>query len=172
MVETVNGDIFASKSNFIVHQVNCQNVFEIGIGKKIAELYPHVEVEYRKYLRYCKKGSANPLGTVQYVPVDNWALPMIDTMKNEKIIDYDTDYQYIVNLFGQTDYGFDNRQYTNLKAFKNALYDIKKKAYNIEASVAIPYKIGCDGKIKWEEIEEIIQKVFSKSDVEVGIWRR
>jgi len=172
MVEIVNGDLLHSNANFIVHQVNCQNVFEIGLGKKFVELYPHVEVEYRKYLRYCKKGEINPLGTVQYVPVDSWALAMADTMRNGKVIEYDNDYQYIVNLFGQNDYGFDNRQYTNIKAFKNALYDIKKKAYNISASVAIPYKIGCNGKLKWEEIYVIIEKVFSKSDVKAEIWKR
>lgn len=171
MIKIIDGNLFDSKANFIVHQTNCQGVMGSGVAKQVATLYPHVEVEYRKYLKYCQKNHIKPLGTAQYVPSESWALIMVDTMKNDKVIQYDNNYQYIVNLFGQGDYGYDGKQYTNVKAMKNAFVDIKKKAMEIGASVALPYQIGsCRGGADWNEVYNIIQNVFA-DEVDVEIWR-
>lgn len=171
MIKIIDGNIFDSKANFIVHQVNCQSVMGSGVALQVAERYPHVEVEYRKYLNHCKKNKIEPLGTAQYVPTECWALVMVDTMKNNNITAFDNNYQYIVNLFGQKDYGI-GEQHTNLKAMKNAFIDIKNKAEKIGATVAMPYRIGsCRGGADWNEVYTIIKKVFEKSDVDVEIWR-
>lgn len=169
MIKIIEGNLFDSKANFIVHQVNCKGVMESEIAAQVANKYPHVEIEYRKYLRYCKKNKIKPLGTVQYVPSEVWALPMVDTMKNDNVIDYDEHYQYVVNLFGQHDYGLES-VHTDLKAMTKAFVDIKEKAQVINAAITMPYMIGSDGgKAKWDDVYYIIREVFDGSGVDVEI---
>lgn len=171
MVKIVDGNLFDSKANFIVHQVNCQGVMGSGVALQVKERFPHVEVEYRKYVQRCKKNNLNPLGTVQYVPSEVWALVMVNTMKNDNVFAYDNNYQYIVNLFGQDDYGI-GEQHTNLKAMKNAFLDIRKKSQAIGATVAMPYKIGSfRGGADWNDVYKIIKDVFNNSDIDVEIYR-
>ena len=170
MIKIVDGNLFDSKANFIVHQVNCQGVMCSDVARQVEEMFPHVGAEYRKYIRYCKKNHIELLGTAQYVPNEVWALTMIDTMKNNNVFDYDTNYQYIVNLFGQSIY--DEELQTNLKAMKKALMDVCEKAENIGATVAIPYNIGsCRGGANWDDVYMIIKKVFEQSSVDIEIWR-
>lgn len=170
MIKIINGNLFDSKANFIVHQTNCQGVMGSGVAAQVAELYPHVETEYRKYLRYCKKNKTKALGTAQYVPSESWAVIMVDTMKNNTVIAYDKNYQYIVNLFGQDNYGM-GELHTDLKAMKKAFIDIKEKAKEIGAIVAMPYQIGSfRGGADWNDVYGIIQEVFGE-EVDVEIWR-
>jgi len=112
MVKIIDGDLFNSRANFIVHLVNCQgqSIMGNGVAVQVAEKFSHVETEYRKYLRYCKKNKIKALGTAQYVPSESWAMIMVDTMKNNNVIAYDTNYQYIVNLFGQDNHGMGELQ--------------------------------------------------------------
>ena len=169
MIKIIDGNLFDSKANFIVHQTNCEGVMGSGVAFQVKEMYPHVEKEYRKYLRYCDKNNIEPLGTAQYVPTEVWALTMIDTIKNNNVIDFDTNYQYIVNLFGQSSYG--EGLQTDLKAMKKAFIDIRNKAQNIGATVAMPFKIGSfRGGEKWENVYNVIKDVFEKSNVDVEIW--
>lgn len=170
MIEIVKGNLFDSKANFIVHQVNCQGVMDSGIAAQVAERFPHVEVEYRKYLQHCRKKGIDPLGTVQYVPSEYWALILVNTIKNNKLFDYDEEYQYIVNLFGQDTFGVGLQ--TDLKVMEKAFIDIREKAKTIKASVAMPYKIGsCRGAADWDVVYNIIKNVFEKSDVDVKICK-
>ena len=170
MINIIDGNIFDSNANFIIHQVNCQGVMGSGVALQVADRFPHVEREYRKYLNYCEKNGREPLGTVQYVPTEVWALTMVDTMKNNNITAYDLDYQYIVNLFGQNTFG--EGLHTDLKAMKKAFADIREKAQSIGATVAMPYRIGsCRGGANWNDVYDIIKKTFEKSDVDVEIWR-
>lgn len=170
MIKFIDGDLFTSKANFIIHQVNCMGVMGAGVALQVAELYPHVEKEYANYLRYCNKNNIEPLGTAQYVPVEVWALIMADTMKNDNVTAYDAEYQYIVNLFGQNTYG--TGVHTDLKAMKKAFVDIREKAQRIGATIAMPYKIGsCRGGANWEDVYTIIKKVFEHSNVDVEIYK-
>lgn len=171
MIKNIDGNIFDSKANFIVHQVNCQGVMGSGVALQVAERFPHVEREYLKYLRHCKKNKIDPLGTAQYVPTEVWAIGLVDTMKNHYVDAYDKEYQYIVNLFGQNNYGMGVQQ-TDLKAMKNAFVDICEKAKSINATVAVPYRIGSfRGGANWTDVERIIKDVFENSGVDVEIWR-
>ena len=171
MIKNINGNIFDSKANFIVHQVNCQGVMGSGVAAQVAERFPHVEKEYLKYLKYCKKYKIEPLGTAQYIPTETWAIGLVDTMKNTYVDAYDKEYQYIVNLFGQDNFGMGVQQ-TNLKAMEKAFVDICGKAKSIGATVAVPYRIGSfRGGAKWEDVERIIKNVFEHSGVDVEIWR-
>ena len=170
MINIIDGNIFDSKANFIVHSCNCQGVMGSGVALQVAERFPHVEKEYIKYINYCKKNHIEVLGTAQYVPNEVWALIMVDTMNNNNVVSFDTNYQYIVNLFGQNTFG--EGLHTDLKAFKRALVDIREKAEKIGATIAMPYKIGsCRGGANWDDVFTIIKKVFEKSSVNVEIWR-
>lgn len=170
MIKIVDGNLFDSKANFLIHQVNCADTMGSGIAKQVANMHPHVESEYHKYIRYCKKNKINPIGTAQFVPVDHWALIMVDTLKNNNVFDYDKQYQYIVNVFGQENFGYDGKQYTNLKALKNALIDVRNKAQIIGATVALPYGLGSvRGGANWDDVYKIIKDVFGCSTVDVEI---
>lgn len=168
MIKIVDKNLFDSNANFLIHQTNCQGVMGSGVALQVANNFPHVEHEYMKYLRYCKKNNINPLGTAQYVPVDTWAMVMVNTMTNNDIMAYDSQYQYIVNLFGQDDFGM-GKQQTNLKAMEKAFNDIYKKAKKINATVAMPYKIGSyRGGADWNVVYSMIQRVFGDGvDVEI-----
>lgn len=171
MIKNINGNIFDSDSNFIVHQTNCLGVMGSGIAAQVANKYPHVEKAYVKYVKYCNKHKIDMLGNVQYVPIDTWAMVMVDTLRNENVEAYDSQYQYIVNLFGQRNFGTEKQQ-TDLSAMKLAFLNIREKAEKIKAKIAIPYKIGCcRGGADWKDVYKIIQDVFSKSSVDVEIWR-
>ena len=171
MIKIIDGNLFDSKANFIVHQVNCQSVMGSGVAAQVAELFPNVEHEYLRYCKHCKKNKINMLGTVQYVPTEAWANVMCDTMKNERVEAYDKNYQYIVNLFGQDTFGMGVQQ-TNLKAVKMGMMDIREKAEKIGATVAMPYMIGSfRGGADWNDMYKIIQNVFGKSVVDVEIWK-
>ena len=170
MVKIIDVDLFESKANLLVHQVNCHNMSN-GVALKISETFPHVEVEYRKYIRHCKKSKVELLGTVQYVPADDWALIMVDTMKNEKLEAYDKNYQYIVNMFSEKDFDMENQQ-TDLKAMKKAMRDICKKAKSIGSTVAIPFGIGSSkGGTRWNDVYSLIKEVFDNSGVDVEICK-
>ena len=170
MIEIIQGSLFDSDANFIVHQVNCCSVMGSGVAAQVKNYYPHVHKEYVKYLNHCNKNGIDPLGTAQYVPIDVWALIMTDTMKNNNVTAYDKNYQYIVNLFGQREYG--EGLQTDVKSMKKAFIDIREKAKKIGATIALPYKIGsCRGGADWNDVYKIIRDVFEKSDVNVEIWQ-
>ena len=103
MIKFVDGNFLDTDANFIVNQVVRQEVQSMTkIEEEIFEEYPHIESEYIKYIRHCKKNKINILGNVQYVPVDIWAIVMVDTMKNNNIIKYDENFKYICNVFCNT----------------------------------------------------------------------
>ena len=157
MVTNITGDILTSKANFIVHSVNPISM-NSDIAYRISEEYRHVEKEYLKYLRFCNKNNRDIIGSVQYIPIESWALIMIDTMKNNNIIDYDANYQYIVNMFCES--ATEDGIKTNIKAMKSAFEGVLANAKRLNATVAIPYSIG-----------KIVYDIIKKHDVDVEIWR-
>lgn len=170
MIKTIEGNLFDSNANFIVHQVNCQSVMGSGVALQVKERYPHVYTEYLKFLRHHQKKKSNPLGLAQFVPVDVWALGMVDTILNRRIEPYDASYQYIVNLFGQDTYG--DGLHTDLKAFEKAMRIIMEHAKAIGATVAMPYNIAsCRGGADWKDVYRIIESIFASSGVDVEIYR-
>ena len=157
MITNINGNILDSKANFIVHKVNSFSL-DSNIASQIVERYGHIEKEYLKYLRYCNKNYYDIIGSAQFVPVEPWALIMIDTMKNNNVINYDANYQYIVNMFCES--ASDEGIKTNQKALKKAFESILEKAKDIGATVAIPENVG-----------KFVREIIDKYDVEVEVWR-
>lgn len=170
MIKIIEKDLFNSNANIIVHQVNTQGVMGSGVAGQVSKKYPHVYKEYRSYVHHCQKNGVSMMGKVQYVPVDVWALGLVDTTKNQKIIPYDRQYQYIANAFGQKTYG--KGLQTDINSLTNCFMDIQLKAEQINASIAIPYKIGCcRGGADWNVVYKIIQEVFDGSDLDVMICK-
>ena len=169
MSNIIQDSLFNSGASLIIHPVDCVGETIPALTEYINEQYPHIEREYLKYLRYCKKKKMNTLGTAQYVPADSWALIMADTMKNERVESYDSSYQYIVNLFGIKDFG-DIESRVNLKALKNAFVDINNKAKSLGASIAVPYMMFCKDDAEWNKVNDMIQKILGANGVRVEIY--
>lgn len=170
MIKIIEENLFNSYANIIVHQVNTQGVMGSGVAVQVAKKFPHVYKEYRSYVNYCKKNGVSMMGKVQYVPVDVWAIGLVDTIKNNNVVTYDRHYQYIANAFGQKTYG--KGLQTDINSLTNCFMDIQLKAEQINASIAIPYKIGCcRGGADWNVVYKIIQEVFDGSDLDVMICK-
>lgn len=153
MVRVIDGDICNAKTDVIVHQVNCRGVMGSGVAKAIKTKWPFV---YQQYMMICSQVSPQDLlGKAQPV--------VISPNKNDFP-------KFIVNLFGQLNYGRQNIQYTDIRALEDGLqlvYDFAKQ-YNY--SVAMPYKIGCGlGGADWDKVYRMILTKFK--DVEVELWR-
>ncbi len=169
MVTIVSKKIFNSDAKFVVNAVDCNGEIRPNVLKRIFELYPHAEKEYMKYVKKCEKNKLDMLGTVQYIPVDTWALVLVDTIKNNVVEAYDTNYQYIVNAFVQETKG--KKNITDIMAIQRVLINLKEKAEKIDATIAIPYNFGCGKNIQWHEVLRIIKNVFDNSKVQVEIYK-
>ena len=158
MITNIKGNILDSKANFIAHKVNCFSL-DSYLASQIVDRYSHIEKEYLKYIRFCNKNKIDIMGAAQYVPIEPWALVMIDTMKNNNIIDYDTNYQYIVNIFCESNSDEGNK--TNIKAIKKAFEDVLENAKRIGGTIAIPDNVG-----------SLVREIIEKYNVDVEIWRK
>jgi len=155
MIKLFDGDLLESGADIIAHQVNCQGKMNSGVAKQIREKYPKA---FEEYVNLCGKyeDSSGLLGMAQPV-----------------IVDENTT---VANLFTQNRYGYDGKQYTDVKALGKALSVLKygKKSYeallNKPVRVAIPWKIGCvRGGANWEEVYTMISEIFEDSEIE--LWR-
>ena len=162
MIEIVKGNILDSEANFIVQCCDCGGSSESNFDKVL----PHTEKERMKYIRYCNKNNIESKGTSQFVPTEVWALVMVDTMKNNNVPAFDSNYQYVVNMFCQS--GFDGESNIDLKAMRKSLEDIREKAKRIDATVSIAYN---SLYANWNDFYNVVKKVFEKSDVNVEIWQ-
>ena len=134
----VRRNLLNVRFGMIVHQVNCKGVMGAGLAKSIREVYPVVYEKY-KQLRVMQPG------TIQLVKVnpDSEKYPL-----------------FVVNLFGQVDFGGDAPQ-TNIKSVKNALKKIKKirRIESMNLPIYFPWKIGCGlGGGDWDEYSKLIMK--------------
>lgn len=168
MINIINRRLSDSKDNFIVIPVNCTGEIDKK-WEKIISMYPHAEKEYIKYIKKCDKNKLDMLGTAQYIPVDVWAMVMVDTTKNNMVEAYDEEYQYVVNAFVQEYLGKDS--IIDVIAVQRILEDIKSKAENIGATIAIPHNFAVGKNIKWSEMSKIIDGLFKRSDVILNIYK-
>lgn len=134
MITYKNGDILLSDCDALCHQVNSKGVMGAGLAKQIRTNFPGV---YREYLLHCKRYSPSSLlGTIQ-------------VLQNPK-----RNGQYIVNIFGQNDFGYD-KTYTDYNALRSCFRYVNSLFKG--KTVAIPYKIGCGyGGGDWDIVLKII----------------
>jgi O-acetyl-ADP-ribose deacetylase (regulator of RNase III) len=155
-----SGDLFKSDCDVICHQVNCKGVMGMGLNKAIRKRYPIVFEQYNNfvtnntfYVKGIPENSSEFLGLCQIVKIG--------------------DGKYIANLFGQEDYGREQKQYTNYDALLCSLFALRRLVlfggYNIK-SIAFPCNLGCGfAGGDWNKVREMIISVFAALDVRVDI---
>lgn len=81
------------------------------------------------------------------------------------------DGKVVVNMFAQSNYGYDGKLYTDYTAFQSCLKRIKLTVPAGE-TIAMPFKIGCGlGGGDWNVILGLIQKELSDKYT-VELWRK
>lgn len=149
MIKIIDGDLLESNADIIAHQVNCQGKMNSGIAKQIREKYPEVFKLYKTLCDNYIDHKYDLLGMCDVVSISNG--------------------KYIANLFGQLNYGYDGKQYTNLQALKIAMIKLRNFASK-NKTIAFPYGLASfRGGAKWEDVYAIIKEVFDGYNVE--IWR-
>lgn len=121
MLRIVKGNLLDANENVIAHQVNCMGAMGSGVAHDIREKWPEVYKIYRDLVKTHEHGLL--MGSVLYIRVS----------KN----------QWIANIFGQLDYGYSNKTYTDYDMLRHGLYDLKGLAEERDWSIAMPYRIGC-----------------------------
>lgn len=157
MVKIVDGNLLDSGANIICHQVNCQGKMGSGVAKQIRDKWPEVYNAYVALCEHCKQNPERLLGHTQSVSIN-------------------ATNQFVFNLFAQCNYGYDGKQYTDVKALKQCFENARnfmRSVENVEGvkpRIAMPYKIGCvRGGASWDEVYVMIEEVFTDYDVE--LWR-
>lgn len=145
-IKFVNGDILTfperDGDTIICQQVNCRGVMGAGLAKQIRDKWPIVFNEYKKICGTDKLGDSQ---TVQVAPQ-----------------------LYVVNLFGQLNYGRDKRQ-TNYAALAAAIFGAMKEHPN--ATFRIPYDLGCGlAGGNWVTVLNLIEEAANAWNVNVEIW--
>ncbi len=144
MLTNIKKDIFKSDAQVIIHQANCQCTMGSGIAKTIKELFPEA------YEADCKtpKGDRSKLGRASIALIRRKEFPKLN---------------YIVNLYGQFDYGLDKR-YTSYDALAEGFERVKNWAItqgDKAKLIGIPFKLGCNrAGGDWNIVLTIIQSVF------------
>jgi len=144
-VKMIEGDLLNAAEVILGHQVNCQGVMGSGIARAIRAAYPHV---YESYKEKCdlQADKRQLLGECQLIGTAGGKV--------------------IANLFGQYRYGRSNQVYTNYDALRRALVQLKQQAMLKEASVALPFNIGCGlANGDWAIVSRMIEEIFDDYDV-------
>lgn len=163
MIQVIKENIMDASENFIVLPMNAALSMRGKMYEDIFSTYPHVQRECMKYVRHRQKNKMALMGTAQYIPSEVWALTMVDTIKNNQVPDYDSNYQYIVPVYASAENG-----YIGLESFRVALQNVAEKAESIHASVAIPYSSGA----LFQDFCEIVRSVFQDSTCDVVICKQ
>ena len=170
MIKVINKNIWDSNAEIIVCPVNTLGEIHSTMLEHIRMYCPHVETEYFRYLKHCNKNKITPKATVQYVPDESWAMPMVDTMKNKNLVACNNEFRYIANAFCQ--YDSDEQTVDNMKAFKKCMEDIKNNAEFIKAkTITIPAEVCMDFR-EYDMALKVIYDIFSKTDIDVLICKQ
>jgi len=147
-----SGDIldWEDKVDVIGHQVNCFGVMGGGLALQIANKWPEVETEYKRYINSFTDHGLRKylLGECQVVPIPNSRCS-------------------IANLFGQYDMGKGLR--TNYHALSKSLDDLRQFIICYELNkLALPVNLGCGlAGGDWNIVQNLIEKCFEGSGIEV-----
>lgn len=157
MIKVIHGNLFDTKAPIIAHQVNCQGKMGTGVARQVKEKYPEV---FKSYEFACA-GDENLLGKCLLFDKEG----NIPTQENT------LEYPYIANLFAQENYGYDGKQYTDVRAFNMACIGLYTAASMLDIdTIAMPYMIGCvRGGASWREIYMILETIFK--DIDIELWK-
>lgn len=159
MIKTINSDILDTNANFIINFVNSTGKMDSQLARALEREHPHIDIQYRKYINYCKKNRIQILGTCQYVPIDSWAIGLVDTMKNHDVYNYDEPYQFIVNMFIYKD-----KKRIDIDALYSGLKNLRQKARMLKPVIAFPYgKEVVGNDINWSEAWKEVNKAINST---------
>jgi len=157
MIPIINGDIFESDCDIIMHQVNCKGVMGSGVAKQVKDRYPEV-YKYYKSICMAHKKSEDLLGKCQFVYAFN---PKLNR------------FIQIVNIFGQDNFAYDGQIYTNYDALKRALLaareEITKSFDESELKnikIGVPYLMSCyRGGGDWGIVSNMLETIFGDLNI-------
>lgn len=135
----------------IGHQANCFHTMNSGVAKAIRQAYPGA---YDADVEQTVKGDLGKMGNFSIYQVR-------DGEGNPGGLIY--------NLYGQYNYGYDSKGYTNYEALESAMWGMRNDLLtgNNLRRIGFP-KIGSGlGGGDWRTIEEIISVVFDGFEVTV-----
>lgn len=140
----VNGEVIA-----IGHQANCFNTMNSGVAKAIREKWPQV------YAADCetRKGDRDKLGGFSMECVN----------ESGKYTGF------VFNLYGQYNYGYDAKGYTDYTALRQAMEAMRDDLSWMKRPIKVGFpKIGAGlGGGDWDTIARIIEEVFADYDVTI-----
>lgn len=148
-IKIIEGDLLDSKTDLIVHQVNCRGKMNSGVAKAIREKWPIV---FEKYKQLCD-AKGQKIGMCQPVSI--------------------SDTQKVINMFSQYDYGYDGKMYTSYDAV-NECFEKIKTYMELKGlkSLSIPYNMCCcRGGANWAVIMELFKANFEKTDFLIEIYK-
>lgn len=149
MIKIVKGDLLEAKEDIIGHQVNCQGKMNSGVAKSIREKYPQA---YKMYMDKCHANGGQALGTHRMLG----DMQIVNVLHDKRV----------ANLFGQNNYGYDNKKYTDEENLLIAFIELRKYAEHFNLSVALPYMIGCyRGGGDWKIVEDYLMIAFEGYEV-------
>ena len=157
----INGNIFESDADAILHQVNCKGVMGSGVAKQVKERYP---VVYQRYKACCDDYGKEQL---MYGHKKSLLLGQIQICYKQDYLvdDQNIDTQVIVNLFAQEGFG-KGRRLTDYAALRKCL----EKVNNVfkGKKVAVPYLMSCRrGGGDWNIVSKMLEDILTDCDVTV-----
>lgn len=136
MHQIVQGDLLDVTSGIIVHQVNCRKKMASGLAAQIRNKYPQ---HYKDYMHH--------------VPV----LGGIVVTKAASDL-------FVVGVYGQNSYGYDEQQYTDYAALESGFEMVKTLSEQTGLEVYIPMNIGCGlGGGNWKTVLQLIDRIFDSA---------
>lgn len=149
MIKIVKGDLLKAKEHIIAHQVNAQGKMGSGVAEQVRKVYPVAYEKYKELVEQTVEQNGNSealMGEIQGIRIGFE--------------------RYVVNMFGQYNYGYDGGVYTNTESLYKCFKRIRAIAEKNHLSVAMPYMIGCyRGGADWKEVEDLLLTAFDGYEV-------
>lgn len=138
-MKIINKDILTVESGVIVQQVNCQGVMGSGLAKSIKDKWPIVYTEYLKFS-------------------DGWHYDFQRLGMTNLV--HVSDSLTIANCFGQLNYGYDGKRYTDYAALNDCFCFLSSRVAEL-GTIYFPLNFGCDrGGADWKIVSKMIDFYF------------
>ncbi len=149
MITEIEGDVFYSKDNILIHGCNCYGVMGAGVARIVRKFYPLAFVEDKK----TGKGDSSKLGRYTHSKQKHHYYPEQDII----VINAYTQYGYSWNSY--------NSQVVDYHAIRTVMTSIEKDFP--EKSISMP-RIGAGlAGGNWKIISDIINDVFKEHNITV-----
>jgi O-acetyl-ADP-ribose deacetylase (regulator of RNase III) len=156
VIKIVKGDLLHATENFICHQVNCQGKMGSGVALQVRQKYPHVYEFYQELV--AEQLITNVDGQLLF----DYRHELLGKVHSVEI----GNKQWILNLFGQNNYGYDGKMYTDTEALFKCFKQVRVKAEKLGLTVAMPYMIGSfRGGADWRIVEDLLLTAFDGYEV-------